>query len=91
MTSVRPKRSAMTPPANRKTTIGTLIAASTVPSALGESLTSSTAKASATLAMVPPAMLTSREAAYHRKLRSRSGARASRRFTTTASGRRRPR
>ena len=52
----------MTPPASRKTTSGMLCAASTCPSALGESEMSSTAKASATGAIVVPSRLTRRAA-----------------------------
>ena len=61
MTRVRPNRSAITPPARRNTTIGMLCAASTTPSAVAELLTSSTAKARATLAITPPTEFTSRE------------------------------
>ncbi len=89
ITSVRPNRSATTPPTSRKTTRGMLLAASTVPRALGESLTSSTAKARATLAMVPPTRLTKREAAYQRKLGSPSGARAAVRVTASSGTRQR--
>jgi hypothetical protein len=74
MTSVRPKRSAITPPASRNTIIGMLWAASTVPSALGEWLTSRTAKARATELIAPPTRLTARERKYQRKFCSRSGA-----------------
>ena len=61
MTSVRPNRSAITPPASRNSTSGMLCAASTIPSAEGELLTSSTAKASAMPPIVEPAPLTRRE------------------------------
>ena len=61
MTNVRPNRSARTPPASRKATIGMLYAASTVPSAVAELSTLSTAKDSAIPAMVVPARSTSRE------------------------------
>ena len=61
MTRVRPNRSAITPPARRNSTIGMLCAASTVPSAVGELLTSRTAKASAMPPMAEPAPFTSRE------------------------------
>ncbi len=51
MISARSQRSATTPPKSRKTTIGMVCAARTRPSALAESLMSSTAKASATETM----------------------------------------
>ena len=57
--STRGRRSAMTPPKSRKTTIGIELAASTMPKALAELPTSSTAKVSATSAMVEPMRLTS--------------------------------
>ena len=49
-------------------------AASTCPSALAESLMSSTAKARAMLDIRLPRVLTNREEKYHAKLRLRSGA-----------------
>ena len=52
------------------------MAASTAPRAVGESETSSTANASATGAIVDPAMLMKLERKYHRKLRTRIGANA---------------
>ena len=80
ITRARPKRSATTPPTSRNTTIGMLWAASTWPSATDESSSSSTANASATPAIVVPDMLTTRAAAYRRKLRSRRGAKTPIRF-----------
>ena len=56
--STRGSRSAITPPTSRKTTIGIVLAASTMPSAPAESVTSRTANASATGAMVEPTRLT---------------------------------
>ena len=53
-TSVRGKRSAITPPQSSSTTIGMVCAASTCPSAVAESVMSSTAKASAMLAIIVP-------------------------------------
>ena len=54
--------SAITPPASRKTTSGTLCAASTMPSADADPSTSSTANASATEAIELPRVFTNREA-----------------------------
>ncbi len=62
MTRRRSTRSAITPPSSRKTTIGTLRAASTWPRAVALSSMASTAKASAIGAIIEPAMLTAREA-----------------------------
>jgi hypothetical protein len=59
---LRGNRSATTPPKSRKTTIGTVCAASTWPRAAAEPVRSRTAKASATVAIVLPRVLTNREA-----------------------------
>ncbi len=80
-TNARGNRSAITPPQSRNTTIGTVWAASTQPRTVAESVISSTAKASATLAIMLPRVLTNREAKYQRKFRSRSGATESFHFT----------
>ena len=61
MTSLRPKRSAITPPASMKRISGMVWAASTMPSAEGELLTSSTAKTRAMPPIADPATLTRRE------------------------------
>ena len=60
-TTVRGNRSATTPPNSRNSTIGIVCAASTWPRAEGESVTSSTAKARAMLAIIPPSVFTNRE------------------------------
>ena len=62
MTRRRSTRSAITPPRSRKTTIGTLRAASTCPRAVALSSIASTAKASAIGAIVEPQRFTDREA-----------------------------
>lgn len=54
MISARSKRSEITPPNRRKSTIGTVWAARTRPSALAESLMSRTANASATVTIIEP-------------------------------------
>ncbi len=75
---MRGNRSAITPPNSRKSTIGTVRAARTWPSALAEPVRSSTAKVRAIPAIIEPSVLLNREAKYQAKLRSRSGATASR-------------
>ena len=74
-TAVSGHRSAITPPKSRNNTIGVVPAASTRPSALGESLISSTANARATADIVVPARFTVRAIQYHRKFACCSGAR----------------
>ena len=61
-TSSRGNRSAMTPPHSISATIGIVCAARTWPSALGSSVISSTANASAMVAIIEPSRLTVREA-----------------------------
>ncbi len=73
-TSTRGSRSAITPPNSRNSTSGIELAASTAPSAVGESETSSTANATATGAIVDPPVFTVWEKKYHRKFCWRSGA-----------------
>ena len=73
----------MTPPHSRNSTIGIVCAASTQPRAVAESVMSRTAKASATPAIMLPRVLTKREAKYHRKFFSRSGAAESFHVTAT--------
>ncbi len=72
-TRVRGNRSEITPPHSSSTIIGIVCAASTCPSAGAESVMSSTAKASAMLAIITPSVLTNRDAKYHAKLRSAQG------------------
>ena len=81
-TRVRGSRSAMTPPRRMNTTSGPVSAASTRPSALGESVIESTANARATPAIVVPARLTVLAVQYHRKFSCRSAARLSGRRVT---------
>jgi len=79
-TKVSGRRSATTPPKSRNSTIGTVLAASTSPSALVELSMDSTANASATPAIVLPAVFTVLATKYHRKFGWLSGARGSRPF-----------
>jgi hypothetical protein len=80
-TSVRGKRSEITPPHSSSTIIGIVCAASTCPRADAESVTSRTAKANAMLAIMLPSVLTNRDPKYQAKLRSRSGASDARQVT----------
>ena len=81
-TRVRGNRSEITPPHSSSAIIGIVCAASTCPSAKAESVMSSTAKASAMLAIITPSVLTDRDAKYHAKLGRRRGATASAQVTT---------